>query len=69
MNKATNSSSKLKWEVVQSCIYALTLLQIHWAMLCTSLVQMPQFPHLQWGDNYTNQHALNTLRCIKSFEM
>lgn len=62
-NKGTSSSCKLKQAVLQSCIHALALLQVYWVMPCTLLVQMPQFPCLQWGDNGTNRHVLNTLRC------
>lgn len=61
MNKATNMNSKLMWVMVQSCIYALTLLHIHrtWcAHLCECL-----FPPLPWGGNSINQRSWNTWRC------
>lgn len=61
MNKATNMNSKLIWVMVQSCIYALTLLHIHrtWcAHLCECL-----FPPLPWGGNSINQRSWNTWRC------
>lgn len=62
MNKATNMNSKLKWVMVQSCIYALTLLHIH-CTWCAHLFSECLFPPLPWGGNSTNQRSWNTWRC------
>lgn len=62
MNKATNMNSKLKWVMVQSCIYALTLLHIH-RTWCAHLFSECLFPPLRWGGNSTNQCSWNTWGC------